>query len=1167
MSNNENPEKGAVAKSHIALTEEKILSFWNEKGIFIKTLEKTKKGEPFVFFDGPPFATGLPHYGHILAGTMKDIIPRYQTMRGKYVARRWGWDCHGLPIENLVEKQIGVSNKKDIEAFGIEKFNSLARNNVLTFDHEWKRIVPRCGRFIDMDNPYMSMQPTFTESVWWGFSELYKKSLAYEGFKSMHLCPRCETTLSNFEVNQGYKDITDISVYALFECADEKGTYFLAWTTTPWTLPGNVALAVGADVAYVKIQTGERRIILAKERLEKITEEYQVLEEIKGSDLVGISYTPIFSYFVDTVENKENGWKVYAADFVTTEDGTGIVHIAPAFGDDDYNLGRQHALPFVQHVTPHGVMVDAVTDFKGLFVKPKEDHQATDIQIIKYLAHSGALYAKEKIIHSYPHCYRCDTPLINYATSSWFIKVPDMRDALIEQNKTVKWIPETIGEGRFGNWLEGAKDWSISRSRFWGTPLPIWKSKEGTIEVLGSVQDIKSKTQSNTFTVMRHGESDHNINRILSSDNTVESHLTEQGKRDVIASAKELKERGPIDYIFVSPLIRTQETAALVAQELSISTEMIITDDRITEVQGGDLNGKSVDEYRSYFSSLREKFDRPTPGEKGETAQEMKNRLGDFLYDINSQYKDKHILIVTHEYGAWLLDTIARGLDKDQSVAIKDMKEDYLDAGKWMSLDFAPLPHNRDYELDMHRPYIDEISWINERGEEMRRIPDVFDTWVDSGSMSFAQHHFPFSNKFEGKTLEEKKKSFVGTYYPADFIAEGIDQTRGWFYTLLVMGVAHFDVSPYKNVIVNGLVLAEDGRKMSKSLNNYPPVEHVLDKYGADAMRYYMVSSPIVRAEDLNFSERGVDEVMKKIVMRFYNVLSFYEMYGGNAKAGMIKAHSHNILDAWMTSRIHETRNVITKALDGYELDRASRPFLDLVDDLSTWYLRRSRDRFKEEGKDMVEALQTTRYALVETAILFAPFMPFMAEEVYQRVKTDGMPESVHLCDWPESREVDSIILDNMKILRDVVSEALEVRSQSKIKVRQPLQSVTVASELVANNSALADILKDELNVKEVYYNASLEKSVLDTTITPTLKDEGYARELMRAIQNARKEAGLEPHDRITLSIQGSELPSFIVAHKEEIMQTVGAQDIVARIDCEGESLSIEEMTIVFSIV
>ena len=485
-------------KSVRAEKEEATLKFWQDNKIFQKSLEKEAPKGEYVFYDGPPFATGLPHYGHLLAGTIKDYVGRFQTMQGKHVPRRWGWDCHGLPVENIVEKELNLKTKKDIEEYGVEKFNAVARKVVLTYVDDWKKIVPRMGRFVDMDNDYKTMDPTFTESVWWIFSQLNKKGFVYEGFKSMHLCPRCETTLSNFEVNQGYRDITDISVTVKFAVLGESNTFFLAWTTTPWTLPGNVALAVGPEMDYVKIKvmsSGEN-YILAKARLSVIKDNYAVVEEFKGEKLVGKSYKPVFDYYNNKeTKNIENGYKVYAANFVTMEDGTGIVHVAPAFGEDDMNLGKEKNLPFIQHVGTNGKFKPEVKDFAGINVKPKDDHQSADILIIKYLAGKGTLYAKEKIIHSYPHCWRCETPLLNYASSSWFVEVTKFRDKLVKANKDINWVPADIKEGRFGKWLEGARDWAISRSRYWGAPLPVWQcAKCEQKEFIGSLEDLKKKT-------------------------------------------------------------------------------------------------------------------------------------------------------------------------------------------------------------------------------------------------------------------------------------------------------------------------------------------------------------------------------------------------------------------------------------------------------------------------------------------------------------------------------------------------------------------------------------------------------------------------------------------------------------------------------------------------
>ena len=636
-----------INKSSRAQKEEQILKFWQDNKIFQKSLDKEAPQGEYVFYDGPPFATGLPHYGHILAGTIKDFVGRYKTMCGFKVPRRWGWDCHGLPVENIVEKELNLKTKKDIEEYGVEKFNQVARKNVLAYVADWKKIVPRLGRFVDMENDYKTMAPSFTESVWWIFKQLNDKKLIYEGFKSMHLCPRCETTLSNFEVNQGYKDITDISVTVKLAVTGQANTYFLAWTTTPWTLPGNVALAVGSMIDYVKIKvmsTGEN-YILAKSRLSVIKDDYAVVEEFKGEKIIGQPYKPLFDYYlpVQIGNNKEtknigNGFKVYGADFVTTEDGTGIVHIAPAFGEDDLRLGQENNLPFIQHVGTNGLFKKEVKDFVGVAVKPKEDYQSADILIIKYLAGKGTLFAKEKIIHSYPHCWRCETPLLNYAASSWFVAVTKFRHKLVSTNKEINWVPADIKEGRFGKWLEGARDWAISRSRYWGAPLPVWVcNKCAGKEFIGGIADLKKKTGGrNNFFVIRHGEADSNVLGIISSDPKNPHHLTERGKAQVKEAAEKLKTK-KIDLIFVSPFVRTQETAKIIAGILNLAPEKIIIDDRLHEVYTGELDGKSDAEYQRFFESRLAKFDKKPVG--GENYTEVKNRMTEFIYDIDAKNK------------------------------------------------------------------------------------------------------------------------------------------------------------------------------------------------------------------------------------------------------------------------------------------------------------------------------------------------------------------------------------------------------------------------------------------------------------------------------------------------------------------------------------------------
>ena len=1182
-------------KSKIAEREEAVLKYWQENKVFEKTLEKggnptsgkatRDKGE-FIFYDGPPFATGTPHYGHILAGTIKDAIPRYKTMRGFHVPRRWGWDCHGLPVENIVEKELGFKTKKDIENYGIENFNKKAKESVMQFADDWRTIVPRLGRFVDMDNDYRTMDSTYTESVWWAFKTLYDKGLIYEGFKSMHICPHCETTLSNFEVTQGYKDVTDISVYAKFKLKDGPNTFLIAWTTTPWTLPGNVALAVKTDTSYVKIKIKDKAdelYIIAKSRIDAGLKgsEYEIVEEFSGAKLVGKSYKPVFDYYINDskIKNRENAWKVYAGDFVTTEDGTGIVHIAPAFGEDDYQLSLKERLPFIQHVGMDGKFRSEVKDFVGLSVKPKEDIQKTDVEILKNLAARGLLFGKEKITHPYPHCWRCDTPLLNYATSSWFVKVTDIKDKLVALNKKVNWVPKAIGEYRFGNWLSEARDWAISRSRFWGAPIPVWRcDKCKEVKVLGGFSELE-KPARNKFFVVRHGEAENNVRNIVSSNPSLPHHLTKKGKEQVADAAKELKNK-KIDLIFYSPLVRTTETAKIIAEALNIPNEQLVADMRLRETGKDAWDGKSVDEYHKAIGDETELTRFTSTTNNAESFNQIRKRMGGFLSEIDKKYEGKTILVVSHDTPIWLLFSAALGLNPKQAIEYRGDDEFYFKNADVKELKISHVPKNDFFELDVHRPFIDSVeltcqcahSNSSGQGGIMKRVPEVFDCWFESGSMPYASNHYPF-DKAQGRPFDPIGGIFhTKKGYPADFIPEGIDQTRGWFYSMLVLGVALFGKSPFENVVVNGTILAEDGEKMSKRLKNYPDPMDVVSRYGADSLRYYLLSSPSVKGEDVRFSEKGVDEVSKKIIARLDNILSFYNLYKDTIHTMPELGESPKVLDIWIKSRLGETVEDVSKSMDVYEIDKAVRPLGDFIEDLSVWYLRRSRERAKgDDNMDRHYMLATLKFVLKEFSKILAPFTPFLAEHIFQSLQTTNylLPtsSSVHLEAWPVPL-VDYIRRDELQKMaevRELVSKALELRARANIKVRQPLAKLKVKSSKSKLGEEHLQLIKDELNVKHVHFDDSLsDPIVLDTTITPELKEEGQVRELVRAIQDLRKNQGLTIKDFADLSIETDETGRKIIDNNQDfIKKTTLLNSIVFSANLPSEPIDIGDKIIV----
>ncbi len=950
----EAPDGQAGKKSAVALREEATLAWWKERDIFKKTLAKPATRGEFVFYEGPPTANGRPGIHHLESRAFKDAVPRYRTMRGFHVRRKAGWDTHGLPVELEVEKELGIKNKKEIETFGIAKFNEKCKESVMRYIGEWKTFTDRIAFWVDHDETYFTFKNEYIESVWSILKTAHEKKLLYKDYKVVPWCPRCGTGLSSHEVAQGYQDDTpDPSVYVKFKVRNPEkvglsgDVYLLAWTTTPWTLPGNVALAVGADVKYViakrspvqRFEEGEspsrvlkEHYIVATNRLQDVMTQtnFEREKELLGSELVGLEYEPLFPYLAQAVplaqeESLKKAYKVYAADFVSTEDGTGIVHTAVMYGADDFELGTKHGLPKYHLVGEDGKFLPAAGPLAGKFVK------SADADVIEALQGHGALFKKEIIKHTYPFCWRCKTPLIYYARDSWYIRMSSLKAELIGENEKIHWEPEHIREGRFGEWLRDIKDWAISRSRYWGTPLPIWECAEcKSVDVIGSVAELREK---------------------------------------------------------------------------------------------------------------------------------------------------------------------ARG---------------------------APL--------DLHRPYIDEFSFSCwSCGGEMKRVPEVLDVWFDSGVMPFAQDHYPFENK----------ALIDGAGYPADYICEAIDQTRGWFYTLHAIGAITGRGRAFKNVICLGHILDAKGKKMSKSLGNIVVPQAAIDTYGVDALRYFMytVNAP---GDSKNFDERIVDEIVKKNIGRLGNVLSFYQLY---ADGTLRDWKSENILDRWILARLGQLIREATDGFEQYKLDTAMRPLTGFIDDLSVWYLRRSRDRFKDETPDKKAALATIRYVLDALSRVMAPSMPFFAEHLFQAVREEEDEESVHLATWPEKprsqgffarlfgRDEDAVIIGAMALARGVVTEALEAREKAGIKIRQPLSSLSIERSFKLPFEYL-DIIAAEINVKAVTFGSQL---FLNTEITPDLREEGIVRDAIRAIQVFRKESGMKPGQPGTYIVPASEHRDILEKNRAHI--------------------------------
>lgn len=836
--------------------EEKILKFWEENQIFEKTLKKTKKGTPFIFYEGPPFANGHPGIHHVEARVLKDVFLRFKTMQGYCVRRKAGWDTHGLPVELQVEKELGLKNKRDIERYGIGAFNQKCRESVWKYKNEWDQFTKRIGFWLDLENPYITYETSYIESLWYIIKRFWQDKNLYQDYKIIPWCSRCGTGLSSHELGQpgAYRKVKDPSVFVKLPIKGKKNEFLLVWTTTPWTLPGNVAVAVNPKVSYIKyFYKGEYLWSATVPPIPK-EESADVVESVLGKNLLDLEYEAPYP-------QKNIPYKVVAGDFVTTDDGTGMVHIAPAFGEDDMAVAKKEFgenYPILRTVTPEGKMEEGIIG-EGVFVKSADKIITADLDA------RGLLLKLQWYEHEYPFCWRCDTPLIYLARESWWVKKPVAK--LLANNKKINWNPDHIQDGRFGEWLKEPKDWAFSRERYWGVPLPIWKCEACSAkEVLGSIEELKEKIpqSQNLYTLMRHGEAESNmLNKI--DDTLTTYHLTDRGVAQVRATVQKLK-KIKFDFIYASPILRTKETAEIVAEELG--TEVCF-DDRLQEIHLGEFRGKHPKEYHARFPTYEVKFKNRPQG--GESLADLRARVMSFIQEIDAKHSGKNILIISHEYSLWILSTAGVGMDEKEIIAEKlNRGNDFVKTAGTMKFSFAKLPYSHTGEVDVHRPFIDDVSWQCACGGIMRRVPDVCDVWFDSGAMPFAQDHWPFQSRIKNQKAPE--------FFPAEFICEGVDQTRGWFYTLLTVSTLLGFPSPYKNVVSLGHVLDKNGQKMSKSKGNTVDPNELIAKYGADAVRWYFytVNAPW---DAKAFDEKDVAGRLRGFLNTFWNSLILVETY------------------------------------------------------------------------------------------------------------------------------------------------------------------------------------------------------------------------------------------------------------------------------------------------
>lgn len=1136
--------------------EERVLKFWKENQIFEKAQKLRERAPKYRFYEGPPTANGRPGIHHVLSRSFKDIVLRYKTMRGYYVRRKAGWDTHGLPVEIEVEKELGLKNKQEIEKFGIAEFNEKAKASVWKYQDEWEKLTDRIGFWLDLKNPYVTYKPEYIESLWWVFKQFANRKLLKQSFKIVPYCPRCQTPLSSHEMGQPgvYKKAKDPSVYVKFEVPSSKTsklkpkTYLLVWTTTPWTLPSNVAIAVNPKLTYTKYKIGKEYLWSYNSPSVEAGVEVEVVEKVSGKKLVGLSYKQLFNVKGPWQKNKKF-FKVYGADFVSTEDGTGLVHIAPAFGEDDMNLIKGFQKEVVGQIP-------ITIDERGVVQKglPGEGRFAkeADKEIIKDLEKRKALLKSDVIEHDYPFCWRCGTAILYFSRFSWFVEMSRLRKNLLKNNEQINWIPEHIKEGRFGEWLQEIKDWAISRDRYWGTPLPIWRCEKCEhLEVIGGLADLdKLRYSKNNFFLVRHGQADHNLKDLIASGPERRgyiSELTDKGKKDAEKAAANLKKllgKNRLNIIYASPYKRTLQTAKIIAKATGAK---VVKDKRLSELNCGVFNWRPVKEHKDFFANPLEEFTKTPPG--GENLADAKKRMFEAIRDINQRHENENILIVGHGDPLWVLEGAMRGLSNEEI-----LKLDYIqNNGDVRPIEFHNWPYNTATETDLHRPYVDSVYLRCGKCEgKMARIKEVADVWFDSGAMPFAQDHYPFGCAKQ-LTTDNLQPTILKecTDFPADYISEGIDQTRGWFYTLLAVATAlGIEEPPYKNVITLGLVLDKNGQKMSKSKGNVVSPWDMVNKYGADTVRWYFytINPP---SEPKKFDESDLGKMMRKFIMTIYNSFVFLDTYGQkNLQLTTNNLQLTNVLDRWILAKLNQVILGSTKSLENYDIGLAGREIEAFVDDLSRWYIRRSRSRLQrpDDQKDFEAASATLSHCLSLLSKLIAPFTPFFADALYVSFVNTRAP-SVHLENWPDADKklIDYSLMEKMEEIRRISSLALALRADKGIKVRQPLQSLKIKSKkLDVNDGELLNILRDEVNVKEILWDAESATDVdLDLKITPALKEEGLLRELVRMVQGLRHDANYVPKDKIALMINPvSDLINFLKSNEERLNREVGADSL-----------------------